>query len=369
MVRRLLVSLPVMLVLAAVPAAAVGKKDDKAPDVTPARVSGVTPTSAVVTAGVNTRDSDATYAVEFGTSAAFGERTAEAPLPARDGNQDAPATLTGLAPGTMYVVRVVATNANGSTAGNAVTFTTPVVAPDAPAPKEPKPHGKDDQPNGKDAKPKGKGKGDDAPTGDDALTPAPDLISGPPATAADAALGKAVVVGAREGIVKVKVRGADGYSVLGPGAAVPVGSVVDATNGTVRLTTAVGDGTQDALLRGAKFEVRQTRAGRGMTDIVLRGGDFSACRREGATTAHAARSTRRPRKTRRSLWAKDDSGRFRTHGRHSVATVRGTEWRTTDTCRGTTTSVRRGAVLVRELRSGRRVLVRAGERHFARARR
>jgi hypothetical protein len=130
---------------------------------------------------------------------------------------------------------------------------------------------------------------------------------------------------------------------------VPVGSDVDATRGTVRLTTAVaGDDTQAALLRGAKFEVRQARKGKGMTDLVLRGGDFSACRRDGGATAHAAERgsrTRSARKTRRSLWARDNSGRFRTHGRHSVATVRGTEWRTTDTCRGTTTSVKKGAVL------------------------
>ena len=123
----------------------------------------------------------------------------------------------------------------------------------------------------------------------------------------------------------------------------------------MRLTSAVGAaGTQDALVGGAKFEVRQARDGGGMTDLVLRGGDFSSC---GAARAAAAG---RSSASRRSLWAKDQSGRFRTRGRHSVATVRGTEWRTTDTCRGTTTTVTEGAVDVASARTGRSVLVRAG---------
>ena len=47
-----------------------------------------------------------------------------------------------------------------------------------------------------------------------------------------------------------------------------------------------------------------------------------------------------------------------------TATVRGTEWSTSDTCRGTTTSVRQGAVSVASLRTGRSVLIGAGERFF-----
>jgi hypothetical protein len=142
-----------------------------------------------------------------------------------------------------------------------------------------------------------------------------------------------------------------------------VGSVVDATRGTVRLTSAVtGSTTQDALVRGAQFQVRQARGARGMTDLVLRGGDLGRCGR-----ASAAASRHRAAAPRRSLWARDRGGRFRTRGANSVATVRGTEWTTTDTCRGTTTSVTQGAVSVRDVHSGRTVVVRAGHRHLARA--
>jgi hypothetical protein len=196
--------------------------------------------------------------------------------------------------------------------------------------------------------------------------PAPDPAPGPAATPQDAVVGSAVVVGVAEGAATVRAPGAAVSSPLGAGAAVPVGSVVDAREGTVRLSAQVpGRGTQDALLRGARFEVRQAKAD-GMTDLVLRGGDFRGCRRAGTTTAHAAARAKTPR---RSLWAKDDSGRFRTHGRNSVATVRGTEWTTTDTCEGTRTTVRRGAVLVRDKATGRSVLVRAGHSHLAPARR
>ena len=46
----------------------------------------------------------------------------------------------------------------------------------------------------------------------------------------------------------------------------------------------------------------------------------------------------------RSLWGKDKGGKFRTHGRWSVASVRGTRWLTQDRCDGTLTKVTEGAV-------------------------
>ena len=41
------------------------------------------------------------------------------------------------------------------------------------------------------------------------------------------------------------------------------------------------------------------------------------------------------------LWGQDRGGRFQTHGKDSVATVRGTRWLTTDTCAGTVVKVLR----------------------------
>jgi hypothetical protein len=50
-----------------------------------------------------------------------------------------------------------------------------------------------------------------------------------------------------------------------------------------------------------------------------------------------------------------------------VATVRGTSWFMADRCDGTYTRVKSGSVSVRELRSGRTVVLRAGQSHLTRA--
>jgi archaeosine-15-forming tRNA-guanine transglycosylase len=68
----------------------------------------------------------------------------------------------------------------------------------------------------------------------------------------------------------------------------------------------------------------------------------------------------------RRLWGRDRGGRFRTHGRHSQATVRGTRWLTVDRCDGTLTKVTRGAVSVRDFVRHRTVLVRSGHSYLAR---
>ena len=103
-----------------------------------------------------------------------------------------------------------------------------------------------------------------------------------------------------------------------------------------------------------------------MTNLVLRGGNLRRCAK-GARGGPRALSSARRRPSRR-LWAKDDNGRFRTHGRDSVATTRGTVWLTADRCKGTLTRVREGYVRVRHRHSRRSVLVSAGERYLARHR-
>ena len=67
-----------------------------------------------------------------------------------------------------------------------------------------------------------------------------------------------------------------------------------------------------------------------------------------------------------SLWAHDSHGRYRTFGRNSVASVRGTTWRTTERHDGTLTQVSAGSVSVRDLHRRRTVIVRAGRRYLAR---
>ena len=81
-------------------------------------------------------------------------------------------------------------------------------------------------------------------------------------------------------------------------------------------------------------------------------------------TAVATRRRKAPR-----LWGRDHGGRFRTHGRNSHATVRGTRWLVAETCHGTLTRVSRGAVVVKDSVRDKRILVKAGHSYLARPRR
>ena len=160
---------------------------------------------------------------------------------------------------------------------------------------------------------------------------------------------------------------------LSENARIPVGSLVDARRGRVVLRSAlVGRGrSQTGTFWGAIFQVRQHRAGRGMTDLVLRGASFAGCPKRGAVAGASAlaREAGGKRRAVRRLWGKDRHARFRTHGRDSVATVRGTQWVTTDRCDGTLTKVREGKVLVRDLQRKRTILLTAGRAYLARHRR
>jgi hypothetical protein len=69
-----------------------------------------------------------------------------------------------------------------------------------------------------------------------------------------------------------------------------------------------------------------------------------------------------------SLWG-NGKGKFRTNGKYSSATVRGTIWLVQDRCEGTLTKVRRGTVQVRDFRRKKTVTVKAGHSYLARAQR
>ena len=178
----------------------------------------------------------------------------------------------------------------------------------------------------------------------------------------DPVSGEKVKGGSEHGSVKVKVPGSDKLVDLEKGADIPMGSLVDARNGSVRLTA---PGGQWAVFSGSLFQVSRSSGGRRpVTTLKLRGGDFSSCGVSKPAAYVAAR--RRAGKPVRGLWA-HGKGNFRTRGRNGAATVRGTTWYTADTCKGTLVKVKHGKVAVRDF--GRRisVLVRAGEHYLARA--
>ena len=150
---------------------------------------------------------------------------------------------------------------------------------------------------------------------------------------------------------------------------IAVGALVDTTKGTARLTSAAGPGTdvQDGLFSAGVFQVLQSRSAgvKGLTDLVMKGASFRSCpraRRKGRKSATTARSKRRIRRLRGNA-----HGRFRTRGRYSSATVRGTEWTVDDRCDGTLTTVKRGRVAVRDKRRRKTITLSAGKRYLARA--
>jgi hypothetical protein len=184
------------------------------------------------------------------------------------------------------------------------------------------------------------------------------------------AIGKRVLLRPVSGSVRVKPRGASAYSDLGAGVSLPVGSLIDTRHGRVSLESArnTHGGTQSGAFWGGVFQVRQRRHNRGITDLHLRGGRFRGCGARGvrAGASALAREAAGRRRVVRRLWGKDSHARFRTHGRDSVATVRGTLWATTDRCDGTLTRVREGKVSVRDLHRKRSVLLTAGHAYLAR---
>jgi hypothetical protein len=160
------------------------------------------------------------------------------------------------------------------------------------------------------------------------------------------------------GTVKIKRPGKKGFTTLKAGEQIPVGTTVDTTKGRVTLVTAAkGGGTAQADFYDGVFKIAQAK-GSTLTTLTLV--DRLAC---GAGKANAAAKKKRKRR----LWG-DGSGRFRTKGKHSAATVVGTKWLVEDTCTSTLTRVVRGRVSVRDVAKEKTVIVKAGKKYVARAR-
>jgi len=157
--------------------------------------------------------------------------------------------------------------------------------------------------------------------------------------------------------------GPSGFTALRAARAVRVGTVVDTDAGRVALTSATPAPTyfQTGQFFLGTFQVQQTRAGGALVSLVLRDNlTGSAC---GAPAAHPTALSKRIL----GLLRGSAKGRFRTTGRFSAATVRGTDWGVRDRCDGTLTVVRAGVVVVRDFRLQTSVTVRAGQTYLAKA--
>jgi hypothetical protein len=160
---------------------------------------------------------------------------------------------------------------------------------------------------------------------------------------------------------------AAGFVPLKRAAEVPLGSTLDTTRGKVGLFTSrgVGKPLNEGNFNGGRFQVSQGRKNP-LTTLSMAGPALKACNTRvpsgGARKPALVTAAKRKRRLFSSV-----HGRFRTRGRNSSATVRGTQWTMTDTCAGTLTSVKQGTVTVRDFRLKKNHRVRAGHKYFARA--
>jgi hypothetical protein len=203
--------------------------------------------------------------------------------------------------------------------------------------------------------------------------------------------GKSVVVRVVSGEVFIKLPGSGRARATGPpkgfvpftGAAnIPVGSQLDTSKGRVALTSAADTGgakTQTSDFYQGIFQVKQSVPKKKpkkpkalVTDLVMKGqiarsqcAPLKGARAAGVT---AKKKKKGPKSVLGKLWG-NGKGKFRTSGKYSSATVRGTIWLVEDRCEGTFTKVTRGTVRVRDLKRKKTITVKAGHSYLARAQR
>jgi alpha-tubulin suppressor-like RCC1 family protein len=138
----------------------------------------------------------------------------------------------------------------------------------------------------------------------------------------------------------------------------PVGCLIDTTQGTVRITLDKGEGvTQNAIFWGGVFRVGQA-AGVNRTAVMKLVGQLRCERR-----TSDGRLLRRRHGGGRRLWGSGE-GNYKTVGDHGAATVRGTIWLVQDRCDGSTLiKVKRGTVWVEDFVKGTNVVVHEGRQY------
>jgi len=312
-----------------------GRLTPDAPTATTQAATNVALTTATLTGASNPSGAATTYHFEWGTTTGYGQ---QAPVPdAAVGSDTADhavtQTLTGLAPGTTYHYRLVATSATGTTDGADMSFAT-AAAPTTVAP---------------------------APA---ATTPPPASVTTPPAPPAPTPpapiptpqVGTAAGVIASSGTVTYSCGGAGSTALT---ATVSTGCTINATSGSVTLAFATPTGLQTDTLSGGSFTINQNAAG--FVEITLAAP--APVKRKGVS-ARAARTTRPW--VPAHLWSTDRHGHLRVRSRYSVATADGTaKWETSETYGRTLTIVTQGEVSVLDIHRHKSVAVRAGRRYLA----
>ncbi len=212
-----------------------------------------------------------------------------------------------------------------------------------------------------------------------AVVPPPPPPPPPPARPAPDK-GASVTVRETFGRVRVRLPGTTRYVELSRLTEIPLGSRVDARKGRVQVTAEVDAAThrtESSLFYDGIFDIRQTKGSKPILEATIVGGTFAGCQPRRASSAArrgaaggplaepflalAAATKKRSKRKVRRLWGKGE-GSFRTKGKRSSATVRGTWWLVEDRCDGTLNRVKQGRVDVRDFRLKKTIRLRAGQR-------
>jgi hypothetical protein len=103
------------------------------PTVVTSSANGIGRTSATLRGTVDPHGLATTFSFQYGTTAAYGAQTASASAGSGTGSVNVSTKITGLTPATTYHYRVVATNADGTSAGADHTFRTSNPPPHKPS--------------------------------------------------------------------------------------------------------------------------------------------------------------------------------------------------------------------------------------------
>ena len=167
------------------------------------------------------------------------------------------------------------------------------------------------------------------------------------------------------GTVLIKAKGAGQFHVLTAAEQIPVGSILDTTQGRVRLTSSKnrsGSQTETADFYRGVFRVLQPASGSPETVLNL----VDDLRSQPGGSARLSRAnSRRKGSPNNGLWG-DGHGNYVTKGHNGSATVRGTIWFTQDRPDGTFFEAKKHSVLVRDFKTHRKILLHAGQQYLAR---
>jgi hypothetical protein len=171
------------------------------------------------------------------------------------------------------------------------------------------------------------------------------------------------------GTVLVRLPGSKTFVALTTLTSIPFGTVIDATNGHVQVTTAgPHGGTQVGEFFDGEFILTQGR--NGMVVATLTGGNFSVCPTARERAHKASREALTAAASRkhivRKLWT-NAHGSFSTRGNYAAGAVAGTEWLTEDLCDGTLIRVTRDKVKVTNLVTHHTKTVKVGHSYTAAA--